>query len=415
MKSFFGRATAFVASKFGYDKLGTAFYRYLCTYICFMIASLLSTSYFNIFLLKIIGTSDALTYYNLLLACLQPFVMLLAVPILRHTSVNFCQRVGLGLHAAAYLWLTVTPAYSELMVYAVSCAFAAGNAFYYTSYTPQLLAYTEDDSRDIAFGSMGLVGTIGSLTIPLLAGFFISAFGDVIGYRVVFAVSAVSLCVGVLLSFRLQPIRAAVSTERGILRKVFGRMMGSRDMRAMLAITLLTAAETSGKALYVSVLVYGLLKTESVIGVVTTVGTVLTLLANVAYGKWVNPRRRGVSMLVGSVLILAATLFLNVWTTAVGYIIYFVIYSFALIFVSTPPVTGYMGVLQNDDFLKDHGAEVHALREFFYAAGRALGLIPALFLTVTIENSAVFLIAIVLMQLLSAVLMMLVERSHRSV
>ncbi len=155
-----------IIANVGYDRLNTSFHKYLCVYVCYMIASLLSTAYFNVFLLRATGSSEALARYNLLLACFQPIVMLAALSVLKHTSVNICQRVGLALHALAYLWLALSNESSESMVYIISGIFAAGNAFYYTSYTPQILAYTQDETRDTAYGAMGFMSTLGNLSLP---------------------------------------------------------------------------------------------------------------------------------------------------------------------------------------------------------------------------------------------------------
>lgn len=400
-----------LTEKMGYNKLSRSFTRYLGVYICYMIASLLSSAYFNVFLLKAIGSSDALAWYNLLLACLQPVVMVLAIPVLRRKSINFCQQVGLGMHALAYLCLSFNANISETMVYVISCVFSAGNAFYYTSYTPQILAYTEDESRDVAYGSMGFMSTLGSLTLPLITGFFISAFGDLVGYRIMFFASSFALVIGILLSFRLTKVNVKKNVPLKQTWHIMKRMISNRDMLVMLIITMLTAAEVSGKAYYGSVLVYELLREESVIGVVTTVGGIVGLLANLVYGKIVKPQNRGSMMLAGAVLTFAATSLLNFSKTSYGYIIYFTIYSFSSFFIATPVVTEYMQVLQNDKMLGDYGAEVHACREFFYASGRILGLIPAFVIPASVSSASALLILIVILQIISAVMMIYIQKT----
>ena len=394
-----------IISKMGYDMLSRSFKHYLCVYICYMIASLLSVSFFNVYLLKAIGSADAVMWYNLLLACIQPVVMVAAIWILRHGSVNFCLQMGLGLHAAAYLWLAVAANVQVSAVYVLSCLFAAGNAFYYTSYTPQMLAYTEDETRDVAFGSMGVLATVCNLTLPLITGFFISAFGDLVGYRIMFAASSAVLISGILFSFRLKRVNVEKNVPAKQIAVVFCRMLKNRDMRVMLIITMLTAAEISGKAYYGTVLVTELLRKESLIGTVITAGGIAGLLANIAYGKSVKIKNRGTAMLRGTILTLAATVLLNFYKTSYGYIIYFVIYSFASIFIANPVITEYMGVLQNDIMLNEYGAEVHTCRELFYALGRVLGLIPAFFIPASVKSASALLIFIVMLQLISAVMM----------
>ena len=400
----------YIIYKIGYDVIGSSFKRYLCVYSCYMIASLLSTTFFNVFLLKALESTDALAWYNLLLACFQPVIMVLAIPVLRHISVNACLQTGLMLHAAAYLWLALTANVTTGTVYIISCIFSAGNAFFFTSYTPQILAYTDDKTRDTAFGSMGFLSTVASLTLPIVTGFFISILGNLTGYRIMFAASSAVLTVGILLSLKLKKVNADKNVPMKQTWFVFRRMLQNRDMLVMLIITMLTSVEVSGKAYYSSVLVYELLQKESVIGTVTAVGGLVGLLANLVYGKFANFKNRGKVMVYGALFTLLATLFLNVFKTSYGYVIYFIVYSFATFFISTPVVTEYMGVLQKDEKLKNYGAEVHACREFFYASGRVLGLLPAFFIPASVNSASAILIFTVILQLVSGVMMVRIKK-----
>ena len=81
--------------------------------------------------------------------------------------------------------------------------------------------------------------------------------------------------------------------------------------------------------------------------------------------------------------------------------------------MATPVVTEYMSVLQQDEQLSDYGAEVHACREFFYAAGRALGLIPAFLIPASVGTSAALLIFIVMFQVISAFMMLWIQKKKK--
>lgn len=392
-----------LAAGSGYDRLTPAFGRYLSVSGAFTVAVVLSNSYFNIFLLRAIGSSMAMMRYNLLLALVQPLVMLCAVRVLRRVSVGFCMRVGLALHAAAYVWLACTNEATESVVYLLSVLFASGNAFYYTSYTPQLLAYTTDETRDTAYGAMGLLSTVATLTLPLMAGFFISAFGNLNGYRALFGISAAALCLGFALSFRLTPV-AAGQDKRTRFLATARRIVQNKSMLAAMTATLLNAIRASGTAYYGSLVMYQLLRKESIMGVISTASAICGLLITLVYGRMMRPARRGLMMLLGVGTILVGISVLCLTGTVGGYIVYALLSAAAGVFIDNPVVTAYMGVLQNDEILCENGAEAHTLREFFYASGRALGLLPVFFIADIGRFAAPMLLLITAMQIPSALL-----------
>ncbi len=398
-------AIAHLAHQVGYDCLGTVFQRYLWVCGAFTVATLLSKSFFNVFLLRATGSSAALMRYNLLLACIQPFVMLLAVQVLKRGSMKLCLRVGLALLAGAYLCLAIIPETTEKTAYVISCVFSAGNAFYYTCYTPMLLSYTSNDNRDTAYGAMGAISTFGSLTLPILTGFFISAFGDLVGYKVLFFISFIVLALAFACSFRLHPIVQRKEERSVSLWKIAKQMIKNRNVRTMMIVTGLSAAEVGGRAYYGSLLVYKLLEKESIIGIVTTLGAVLTLLANLSYGRIVRSDNRGKSMVIGAACSLVSVIILCFFQTAWGYILYYLLFSLMSFFVTTPVVTEYMSVLQEDELLRNHGGEVHTLREFSNAAGCTLGLLPAFLFHDAISTAAPMMIVVSCLQLLGSVLL----------
>ncbi len=409
-RAYIARVFHWAEHKLGYDHLGNAFGRYLAVLAAFTVASTLSGSYFSVFLLRATGSDLALTRYNLLLACVQPFVMLLAVLVLRKGSVKVCLRVGLILHAAAYCVLAAAGEPDEKLIYALSALFASGNAFYYTSYTPLLLAYTQDENRDTAYGAMNLLTTCISLMLPLLTGFFLSALGSMTGYRALFALSAASLTLGLAFSTRLTPIEASNRDRVTRFRQTAARMFQNKSMRQAMIITFLNSVRVSGTACYGSLLMFALLKQESVMGVLTTACAVLGLLINMVYGRVMTPKRRGKSMLMGVLVTLVGAVILSAFQTAEGYAVYMLLSALVNVFLDTPVVTAYMGVLQHDEALRDKGAEVHALREFVYASGRAFGLLPAFFLPNIGAVSALMLAAIAVLQLPAALLALRLQK-----
>lgn len=393
-----------------YSTLGAAFGRFLCVVAVFTLATQISNSFFNIFLLRATGGSGAMMWYNLLLACVQPPAMLAAVWVVRRFSTENCMRTGIVMHMAAYLILTVDGGASEALVYGISMLFSIGNGFYFTGYTPLLLSYTGDQNRDTAQGAMGFLSILGQLLLPLMTGFFINSFGNLTGYRILFALSAALLLGGVLLSFRFYPAEKPRACRHSI-RTAARLMLANRRLRRSLLLTLLNAMLTS-VGVYSSLIVFALLKKESVMGVMTTLCAIISMLAALGYGRAVSVRNRGRSILLGAGAIVLATVVLLAFPSFWGYVFYALLNAAASCFASNPAATVYFSILQNDERLTDFRAEVHALREFFVTTGRALPILPALFLADAGAIAVPMMLLIAALQIPAALIVIHLERQE---
>lgn len=408
------RISRTIAAQTKYDQLGVPFLRYLLVFGLFTVAGSLSGSYFGVFLLRATGSSMALMKYNLLLACVQPFVMLTAVSVLRHGSVNLCLRVGLMLHALSYVVLTLIDGSATSMVYLVSVISSSGNAFFYTAYTPQILGYTTDDNRDTAYGAIGLFTTVVSLVLPLMTGFFISAFGDLTGYKVLFILSSLILVGGVGASYRLMPLPNQTGVRKSQLRVTAKRFFRNNALMQSMGVTMLDSIRTSGSGYFTTLLIFELLQKEAVMGMLTAVTAVLSMAVNVAYGRFVTARNRGRGMLVGSVGALLSVCIVCLYRTATGYVVYSLLGCLVGVFMGNPVITGYMSVVQHDPVLAQNGGEVHALREFFYASGRVLGLLPVFFLPDPAQAAPLMMVLLSALQIPASLMTIALQKKQQA-
>jgi len=408
------RISRTIAAQTKYDQLGVPFLRYLLVFGLFTVAGSLSGSYFGVFLLRATGSSMALMKYNLLLACVQPFVMLTAVSVLRHGSVNLCLRVGLMLHALSYVVLTLIDGSATSMVYLVSVISSSGNAFFYTAYTPQILGYTKDDNRDTAYGAIGLFTTVVSLVLPLMTGFFISAFGDLTGYKVLFILSSLILLGGLGASYRLMPLPNQTGVRKSQLRATAKRFFRNKALMQSMGVTMLDSIRTSGSGYFITLLIFELLQKEAVMGMLTAVTAVLSMAVNVAYGRFVTAGNRGRGMLFGSVGALLAVCIVCLYRTATGYVVYSLLGCLVGVFMGNPVITGYMSVVQHDPVLAQNGGEVHALREFFYASGRVLGLLPVFFLPDPAQAAPLMMVLLSALQIPASLMTIALQKKQQA-
>jgi len=393
-----------VAAHMGYDRLGDAYRRFMWVYLSMTSAGMIAGAYFSVFLLRATGSDMALMYYNLLLALVQPFVMGIAVFTLRRFSVISSQRIGFVLLLFAYVLLTFRIDRIESVVYPVSVLMSSGNAFFFTSYTPMMLRYTTDENRDAASGALSFLATLLSLIIPVATGFFISSFGDLRGYRVLFALSSLLCALTIGLSFRLAPVPGFGRERRAQFRTTLRGMRSSRLMMMAMLNTMLNAVITTAPAYFGTLIVMDLIGRESLIGLVAFLGGIISMVASAMYGRMVAPGNRAKWMAIGVGVILTAIGGMIAKLSVATFVLYSAAAAFATIFIGTPPVTSYLSVLQRNPALRENGPEVHTIREIFYGGGRALGLVPVFFFRDAREIAVYMILAVYAVQALSVLL-----------
>ena len=363
----------------GYDRLGDSYRRFLGVYLSMMSIGQIAGAFFNIFLLRATGSSVTLMIFNVLLATVQPFVMAVAVFAVRRFSVIQSQRVAFVLLMIAYTILAVWIDRVESLVYLIAVLMSASNAFFFTSYTPMMLSYTTDGNRDAAGGVLSFFTTLLSVVIPVATGFFISSFGDLTGYRVLFVI-AVCMCVFTFfLSFRLAPVTGFHSERRTQFRSTLRYIVKSKPMMVAMVNPMIYASIATAPAYFGALIVMELIGRESQIGLITFLGSIVTMAAAVVYGRIVKPQNRAKWMMTGLGVVLLAVCGMIADLSVVTYVLYSAAAAFAAIFLTNPPLMNYLAVLQRIPELSQRGPEVHTLRELFVGAGRALGVLPVLF------------------------------------
>ena len=74
-------------------------------------------------------------------------------------------------------------------------------------------------------------------------------------------------------------------------------------------------------------------------------------------------------------------------------------------FFLNPPVTAYVGVVENVRQLQGLGSEVHALREFWYGGGRVLGILLTMLLYNKQNSAGIIVLIVLFIQIIPALLM----------
>ncbi|GHU69304.1 hypothetical protein FACS1894184_13110 [Clostridia bacterium] len=390
----------------GFATLDGRFSRFLLVDFLYNAAGALSGFFFNIFLLRATQDVNAIARFNILQHASIAVFMIGAVWMARRVSVLSAQRIGFAVQCAAYTMLAIF-ARAETAVPAAAMLGAAG-ACYYISYSPMLLAYSNNANRDPALGALNLVNTLIGLLTPVATGFLISAFPDLTGYRVLFCASAAVSLFCVYRSFRLDPIR--LEGHRTRFADTLRTMAHSKTSRSVMFATFAYASRTALFTYFGSLLGYKALGSEGAMGIVGLITGCVALAASVAYGKTVKQGSRFRAMIyaagVLSVGVSLIILRLNVWT----WIPYAIIAASTAVFIDAPPLAAHLAVVEGSDTLSACTPEVTAIREFVYAAGYAASFLPVFIIRDAASHAPVILLATAVFQILPALCIRSTER-----
>jgi len=394
----------------GFGSLDRRFARFLAVDFLFNAAGALSGFFFNIFLLRATADVKAIARFNILQHAAIPVFMIGAVWAARRVSVLYAQRLGLIVQCAAYLMLGLLAAHAAVAAIPAAAMLGAASACYYISYTPMLLTYTTNDNRDPALGALNLVNTVIGLLTPPLTGLFISGFADLLGYRLLFFVSAAVSLTCLRNSFKLAP---TLAPEGGLHTRF------SETIKAMLrnhlecAAMLATFAYASRFALFTyfgSLLGYRALGSESAMGILGLAGGIAALGASVAYSRTVRPSSRGNWMIGATGVVLSGVSLIAFKLNILTWVIYTLCVSVTTVFLDAPPLASHLSVVDDDPALSSSAPEVTTIREFIYAAGYALSFLPA-FIARSPEASTInILIGAALFQLVPAMCVRYITR-----
>lgn len=397
-------SAAELIARYGFSDLSDRFRRFFKVMVCFNIFTQINGIFINTFIQKATGGTAAVMRYNLMLALVQPLAMVASSAMLCRISPLKIQRIGLGMYALVYgiLLANMEAAARGILVLAGLLSAAAG--FFYTTYIIQLIFYTEDGNRDRAMGVMGSAGGFISLITPLLSGALVSAFSGFTGYHILFWLGLATVGIGLYFSFQLAPIPKD-NREGAINFLRLARILVCEPAPCAAMLTSMISGMYAGTmSFFLSMLLYQLEQSEALVGNLNFMGGVAATFAAMIYTRHVKPdnRVRIMVLMVSALFFITALLYLRL--NAAMIIGYNLALSFSAPFFSNPPLVLYMGIIQTLPMLHFCSARVHALREFFYTAGRVAGIVLAMVLPQTTVGAVTVMIAVVGAQWMAALL-----------
>ncbi|MGN0764356.1 MAG: hypothetical protein ACI4MK_13245 [Aristaeellaceae bacterium] len=302
-----------------------AFGRFLKVYACFAVLIQFQGIFLNTYLIKATGTTQSVMLFNIVLAVIQPFVMLLAVMLIRKTSALFSQRIGLALYAAVFLALCLLGENAVAYIQLIAGVLSAAAGFFYTTYAMQLLGYTTEVNRDACYGIQLALGSLIGLVIPLLTGLMISGFSGFTGYRVLFAVGFSVSLLSLYYSMSLPSFQTANRQKQPELGRALHILLHNRAARAAMTASAANGFYGGTMSFFLNMLMYAMMESEALIGVSTTVCSIAAIASSAIYARIVHVDNRERSVVISVGIMMAVTVLLALRVTVAMIFVYGII------------------------------------------------------------------------------------------
>lgn len=358
------------------------------------------TLFVNTFLMKAYGTSSKeVLFYSIIQSLVQPIAMITSFSVSRKKGCLFTQRVGFVFYFIALTALCIFGETIAFLYPLFGACISFGAGYYYGIYSAQIFSYTTDENRDVVSGTATLFCSIISLTLPLLAGFIISAFNQFIGYKVVFGVEAIIALSALFVSRKLPPIPKR-ENEPSFL-SIFKKILKDKNARRIMYANGLDNCRGATISFYTSILIYTIIQNEVLIGVNSTVGSILAIIGAGLYGVMVNKNNRLKAMLLAVLVVLLPCVVLFFSLGVYTLMFFYAIYSLCNLFVGTPVLNTHFMVMENIDGLDGLGEQIHTVREIFVSTGRIFGVLMIMFIPQTIIGIVIILSALSMLSVIN--------------
>lgn len=337
------------------------------------LANGLSGLFTNVYLWRLRPGVATPAYYNLWLF----MTILVAMPLLgavaKRRGAAMINAVGMALYAGFYLCLLLLK--EQAAFHLEVLGIFSGLALSCYALATHVLAYdlTNEGNREHYYNRNGLVASLSGLVAPLAAGFVVSSFPELAGYRIIFIASFVLFAGAALLGISLHTPRSGSAyrvlsvlpgTDRGWHRLLGAyALLGMRDGVFSFAVNLLVYLATGG---------------ERSVGNFAFVTAAVGMGAFWLAGRLMTPATRHRLFPAGAVLMGVATALVGLGPTWPVMLAYGLLSALALPFWQTAYVTTAFDVIKHASGDRDLRIEMIAAREIPLNLGRMASLLLVL-------------------------------------
>jgi YQGE family putative transporter len=327
----------------------------------FAIASALSGTFVGVYLWKSKNDFALLGWFALSTHIAMAATFWLAGKwVKEHNKMN-CLRVGVLVSACFYM----------LVLWLGSRAMASG--FFWLAFNVVYFEVTNPDNRDRFNGWTGLLGSGAGIIAPWVSGILIVKMAGASGYRLIFSISLGIFMIGVIVSFFLKK-RKVAGTYEWLLPIRIVRKQGT-PWRLVSAALVAQGFREGVFGFMIGIMVYITTASEARLGSFVLITSSVSLVSFWATGKFMKPRYRNRSMLIGAwvMTIVILPFFWKVNYTTL--LIFGVGTSLFIPLYSIPMLSAVYDLIGGNPRSASQREEYIVLRELSLNVGRILGVL----------------------------------------
>ncbi|SDN27824.1 MFS transporter, YQGE family, putative transporter [Paenibacillus sp. yr247] len=289
-----------------------------------------------------------------------------------HNKMN-CLRLGVAVSACFYMLVLLlgTSSFHYFVWLGMVQGISAG--LFWIAFNVVYFEVTDPDNRDRFNGWVGLLGSGAGIVAPWISGLLIVSLGDGAGYRLIFSISLGIFLLGVIISFFLKKRKVQGAYEWLFPFRCL-RQAETPWKRVSLALVFQGVRE-GVFGFMIALLVYISTSSEASLGKFVLITSAVSLVSFWAAGRFIKPHFRKISMLIGSVMVVAVIIpffwkmgYSTLLIFGLGAALFFPMYS-------VPMVSAVFDLIGSNEASAKQREEYVVLRELSLNVGRVCGVL----------------------------------------
>ena len=277
----------------------------------------------------------------------------------------------------------------------ISILFGLSASAYFFPYNLFVINKVDNSERTSFTVKSTIIESIIGILCPILLGSIIT----VTNYELTAIIILVISFVQIILSFKLTPEKEN-ELPKFNARETWNKLKGNKQIQKMSIVEFFVGMNVSDGALEIlmTILIFNSFKTNMNLGIITSITTIISMIAIHTYGKVYKNRDDNKFIIISSILPVISVLILLLWKNNVTVIIYNICY---VIFTKLLSLTRQIRLFNLSDSHivdKKDQCEFFAIREVILNLGRVTGYTLLLIAGIT-GNEVVFNIVMVLLTL----------------
>lgn len=267
----------------------------------FAMSTALSNTFVNVYLWRIKSDYAVIGYFNLFHYLAMAAAFVLGGKLAKNVDRVVAIRLGVLIHALFYLTVLWLGKSSAQYIAGLGIFLGIGAGFFWLAFNVLYFEITNRDNRDIFNGVDGLLTSGAGIVAPVFSGWLITRLNDLVGYRIIFAVSFAifAIAVGVSLFLKRRDARGQYRLDR-IFR------LSARRGGHWFWVSLAMVAQGVREGVFVfliGLLIFVMTDNELILGSFATVSSFVSLVAFFVVGRALKKRWRNTFMVVGAGLL----------------------------------------------------------------------------------------------------------------